>query len=540
MNRVLSLTEVWPSDWRRPPVLSLLAGTVVVFIVLPLLYVVWNALSVPGSVWLQLWQGRVPGLLWNTLRLACGVAVLTLLWGIGLAWLTVHYDFPGRRVWSWLLAAPLGIPPYIMAYVYTELFAYWGPLQPFVQRLFGAEARLPSLYNSWPGAVVVLSLATFPYVYLLSRAAFLQANAAYEEAARLSGAGRLRCWLRVILPMQRPAIAAGLFLVCLYVLADFGAVSILRYSTFTRAVYVQMTGRYDLTGAAALSLVLVGLSLAFFLAERYCRRRGRFFQTTGSYRPAQRRQCSRWGGVALWAVCLSIFVPAFGVAVTYLGIESVTYIRQGALNWEFWQYARNSVVGSAVAATLAVTCALPLAYVALRRPSSAHRTLLHAAYAGYVLPGPIVALGLIFCAVHLLTPIYGTVAVLVLAYMVRFFPQCLQAEEAALHQITPALEEAGRSTGVSLRRVLWRVTIPLMRPGLVTGWVLVFVNAMKELPATLLLRPVGFDTLAVRIWIETSEEFYAQAAPAALLLVVITLPLLAFVLSYGSERRGLS
>ena len=184
---------------------------------------------------------------------------------------------------------------------------------------------------------------------------------------------------------------------CLYVLADFGAVAILRYSTFTRAVYVQMTGRYDLTGAAALSLVLVGLSLMFFLAERYCRRR------------------SRWSCVALWAWCLSSFVPAFGVAVTYVGIESLTHIRQGALNWEFWRYARNSMVGSAVAATLAVTCALPLAYVALRRPSPAHRTLLHAAYAGYVLPGPIVALGLIFCTVHLLTPIYGTVAVLVLA-----------------------------------------------------------------------------------------------------------------------------
>lgn len=514
-----------------------MATVVAALIVLPLAYVVWHALHVPVTMWLQLWQGRVPGLLFNTLRLAAGVGLVTLVCGVGLAWLTVRYDFPGRRMWTWLLATPLGIPPYIMAYVYTELFAFWGPLQPVVQNVLGPGVRLPSLYNSFPAAVLVLSLATFPYVYLLSRAAFTQANMAYEEAARLAGAGRWRCWLRVILPMQRPSIAAGLFLVCLYVMADFGAVSILRYSTFTRAIYLQMTGRYDRAGAAALSLILVLLSLLFFLAERHFRRRSRFFQTTGSYRPMTPHRCSPWGSIAIWCVCLLIFVPSFGVVLTYLGVESIAQIRQGALNWAFWRYATNSFLGATLAATLAVACALPLAYLALRRPTPSHRLLLQMAYAGYVLPGPIIALGLIFGAVHLLTPLYGTAAILVLAYLVRFLPQCLQAEEATLHQVTPALEEAGRSTGASLGRVLWRITVPLMRPGLVTGWAVVFINTMKELPATLLLRPVGFDTLAVRIWIETSEEFYAQASLAALLLVLVTLPLLAVVLSYGGTYR---
>ncbi len=540
MNRAITLTETWPRGWRCPSVLSLTAATIALLIVLPLVYVVWQALSVPAGVWLQLWRGRVPFLLFNTLRLAAGVAICTLIWGIGLAWLVVRYDFPGRRVWTWLLAAPLGIPPYIMAYVYTELFASWGPLQLLLRQVLGPEARLPSLYNSFPSTVLILSLATFPYVYLLSRAAFLQANVAYEEAARLTGAGRWRCYCRVVLPMQRPAIAAGLFLVCLYVLADFGAVSILRYSTFTRAVYLQMTGRYDLIGAAALSLILVCLGLAFFLAERHFRRRGRFFQTTGGYRPLTPRRLTGWSGIAAGCACWLMFIPSFGAVVTYLGVEAVAQIRQGALNWEFWSYAGNSVLGSAVAATLAIACALPLTYVALRRPTRTHRVLLQMAYAGYVLPGPIIALGLIFVTVHLFAPLYGTAAVLVLMYVVRFLPQSLQAEEVALHQLAPVLEEAGRSTGVPLWRVLWRVTVPLMRPGLVTGWVLVFISAMKELPATLLLRPVGFDTLAVRIWIETSEEFYAQAAPAALLLVVITLPLMAFVLSHGSTYRRIT
>ena len=540
MNGTLLHRLPWSRPWRWPSALSLTAVIVALLIVLPLLYVVWHALHVPGQVWAQLWSGRVPTLLFNTLGLAAGVGLVTLVWGVGLAWLTVRYAFPGRRLWSWLLAAPLGIPPYIMAYVYTELFAFWGPLQPIVRHVMGPEARLPSLYNAYPAAVLVLSLATFPYVYLLSRAAFLQANVAYEEAARLAGAGRWRCWRRVILPVQRPALSAGLFLVCLYIMADFGAVSILRYSTLTRAIYVQMTGRYDRAGAAALSIILVLLSLLFFLAERHFRHRSRFFQTTGSYRPMTPRPCSGWGSVAIWCACLAVFVSSFAVVVMYLGVESVVHIRQGALTWEFWRYASHSILSATIAATLAVAGAFPLAYLAVRRPTRPHRVLLQMAYAGYVLPGPIIALGLIFSAVHLFSPLYGTVAVLILAYLVRFMPQCLQVQEATLHQVTPALEEAGRSSGASLGRVLRRVTIPLMRPGLVTGWAFVFINTMKELPATLLLRPVGFDTLAVRIWIETSEEFYAQAAPAALLLILVTLPLLAVVLSYGSVRRGIT
>lgn len=505
---------------------------------MPLGYVLGNAFLVTGQVWLQLWQSRVPELLYNTLRLTAGVAAVTVVLGVGLAWLVVRYEFFGRSAWTWLLAAPLGIPPYIMAYGYTELFAYWGPLRPVIQRFLGPDVQLPALYNSLPAAVLVLSLATYPYVYLLSRAAFLRTNLAFEEAGRLSGAGRLRTWLRVVLPMQRPAIAAGLFLVCLYVMADFGAVSILRYSTFTRAVYVQMAGRYDLMGAAALSLILVVLSFALFLAERHFRRRSRFYQTTAGYRPGGRATLRGWRSVLAFCCCVVVFTIGFGVPVAYLGAEAWTSIGEGALDGAFWAYARNSVLGAAAAATVAVAAALPLAYVALRRPGRLHSLFLHASYAGYVLPGPIIALGLIFCTAHLMAPVYGTVAVVVLAYVVRFFPQCLQAGEAALHQITPALEEAGRSSGVPLWRVLYRVTLPLMRPALVTGWALVFVNAMKELPATLLLRPVGFDTLAVRIWIETSEEFYAQAAPAALLLILITLPLLAFALGYGSTQRS--
>ena len=191
-----------PFPWLREPSrlkpLSVIAFAVALLIVMPLGYVLGNAFLVTGQVWVQLWQGRVPELLYNTLRLTAGVAAVTLVLGVGLAWLVVRYQFFGRSVWTWLLAAPLGIPPYIMAYGYTELFAYWGPLRPLVQRFLGPDVQLPALYNSFPAAVVLLSLATYPYVYLLSRAAFLRTNLAFEEAARLSGAGRLRSWLRVV------------------------------------------------------------------------------------------------------------------------------------------------------------------------------------------------------------------------------------------------------------------------------------------------------------------------------------------------------
>ncbi|MFQ5895519.1 MAG: ABC transporter permease, partial [Nitrospinota bacterium] len=198
----------------------------------------------------------------------------------------------------------------------------------------------------------------------------------------------------------------------------------------------------------------------------------------------------------------------------------------------------NSLSGAAAAATLAVAAAFPIAYLRVREPRPLHNFFLRASYAGYVLPGPIVALGVIFFMLHLFPPFYGTVAALVLAYVVRFLPQCLQAEEASLEQVSPSIEEAGRSCGAPFGRVLRKVTLPLIAPGLLTGWVLVFVHAMRELPATLLLRPVGFDTLAVRIWIETSEEFYSMASPGALMLILVTLPLLALVLSRGAGSLG--
>jgi iron(III) transport system permease protein len=331
---------------------------------------------------------------------------------------------------------------------------------------------------------------------------------------------------RVTLPLLRPAIVAGLSLVILYVVSDFGAVSLLRYQTFTYAVYQQLTGRYDHAAAAILSLLLVLFALIFLLAERWFRQRSRFYQTTGRYRAPARRVCGPLGTMLMTAYCTAILSAAFGIPAWLLIKWTAAVISEGAIDARFLEFIWNSTFLSALAATIAIILGTPLAYLATRRHSRLHVLCLQAAYAGYVLPGPVGALAILVAFSHLAPFWYGTVIVLMVAYVVHFLPAGLQTMEPALQQVTPNLEEAARSLGLSTVEILRTVTLPLVRGGFIVAWVLIFLQCMKELPATLLLRPVGFDTLAVRVWLEASEEYFQLAAPAALLIVIMTVPAL--------------
>src|SRR2546426_1084320 len=412
------------------------------------MYIVYLALSADSSVWSRLWNSRIPELLFNTVSLAVSVSAGTFVLGVSLAWLVVRYNFLGRQVWEWALVLPLAMPTYVLAYVYTYLLGAGGPVEQAWQIWAGPEGRVFAPH-SYAGATLVMTLDTFPFVYLLTRAALLNFNLSYEEVARVCGASRLRRMLTVTLPLLRPAIVAGLSLVILYVVSDFGAVSLLRFQTFTYAVYQQITGRYDQTAAGVLSLLLGLFALIFLVIERWFRERSRFYQTNGRYRGPSR---------------------------------------------------------------LSVLC-------------------LQAAYAGYVLPGPVGALALLVLFSHLAPFWYGTAVVLIVAYIVHFLPAGLQTMEPALQQVTPNLEEAASSLGLGPVRTFRETTMPLVRGGFVAAWVLMFLQCMKELPATLLLRPVGFDTLAVRVWLEASEEYYKLAAPSALLIVIMTLPALLLLVS---------
>ena len=518
-------------EYHRPMGMTLAGAGISVLMVLPLGYIVYYALLAGVDDWARIWSNWLPVLLGNTLGLGAAVALVTLVLGTSLAWLVTRYDFPGKGVWSWLLATPLGVPTYIMAYVYTELFLPGGWAQSLAQLVAGPQARLPLLYGAFPAVVMVLSLATYPYVYLLVRASLANHNTSFDEAAQIHGVSRVWRFLRVTLPLHRPAVMAGLFLAVMYVFADFGAVSMMRFSTFTRAIYLELTGRTDRVGASMLCLVLIGLSATLFWLERRNRSRSRYYQTSGALRRAPARRCGPCRTALIWSYFLLVFGSATGIVVAFLLFKSVEGIRLEGLPADLPRYAFNSLSASAAAATLAVFLIVPVAYLATRYGDPLYQLYLRCAYAGYVLPGPIVGVGVLFISIHLIGPLYGTVGTVVLAYLIRFLPEGLQAQEAAFHQVKPYLEEAARSLGSTFHSALLRVVLPLIRPGLVTGWVLIFVSSMKELPATLLLRPLGFDTLAVRIWIETSEEYYALAAPAALLLIGVTFPLFALLLA---------
>jgi iron(III) transport system permease protein len=510
--------------------LQLLTLASAALILLPLGYVTSQALSADAAVWNRLWTTRIPELLSNTIWLSASVACLTLVLGVSTAWLVTRVEFPGRQLWEGALVLPLAMPTYVLAYIYSYLLGFGGPVEYIWQMLAGPQARVFSPH-SYLGATLVMTLDTFPFVYLLCRSALLNMNVSFEEVARASGISRIKTLWLVTLPLMRPSIVAGLALVILYVVSDFGAVSLLRYQTLTYAVFQQMTGRSDNTAASILSLLLVGLALLFLITERWFRHRSRFYQTTGRYRIPQRHRYG-WLGTSLVTGYLTLVVgTAFALPAYLLVAWSFTPEAQATIDSRFFGFLWNSGFLAACAATGGVLIGLPLAYMASRRPTWLNLGCLQAAYAGYVLPGPVAALAVLVLCLNLTPFLYGSVLVLIVAYIIHFLPAGLQSLEPALQQITPNLEEVARTLGLGVRETWQRVTLPLMRNGFMVAWVLMFLQTMKELPATLLLRPVGFDTLAIRVWMEASEEYYQLAAPSALLIVLLGLPTLLLLLS---------
>jgi iron(III) transport system permease protein len=422
------------------------------------------------------------------------------------------------------------MPTYVLAYIYSYLLGYGGPIEQLWQTVAGPQARVFSPHR-FLGATLVMTLDTFPFVYLLSRSALLNMNVSFEEVSRASGISRMRTLSLVTLPLMRPSIVAGLALVVLYVVSDFGAVSLLRYQTLTYAVFQQLTGRSDTTAASILSLLLVGMALVFLITERWFRHRSRFYQTTGRYRTPERHGYG-WMGTSVVTIYLVLVVAAsFGVPAYLLITWSLSPEALATIDTRFYGFFGNTAFLAACAATGGVVIGLPLAYMASRRPNWLNLGCLQAAYAGYVLPGPVAALAVLVLCLKLVPFVYGSVIVLIVAYIIHFLPAALQSLEPALQQITPNLEEVARTLGFGVRETWQRVTLPLMRSGFVVAWVLMFLQTMKELPATLLLRPVGFDTLAIRVWMEASEEYYQLAAPSALLIVLLGLPTLLLLMS---------
>lgn len=507
---------------------------IVLTAIIPLLFVFQSSLNLSSDQWTKLWTSRLPELMGNTLSLAILVAIISFVLGVSSAWFIARKNFIGRNVAQWLLLLPLTIPTYVFAHIYSSSMDSDGFLGSSWLFLFGADATIPDIYNVF-GAALILSLAGFSYIYILVRSALSHSTRTLEESARLQGAGSFEVFWRINLPLLRPAIAAGLAVIVLHVLSDFGAVSMLRYQTFTLAIYTQMSGRMDYNSAAGLSLVLIVLSLTFLIGERIFRNRQRYFSNTQTL-VVTRKQATTGQTILIWLWLGIVAFFSFLLPLSWMIGWTWEAISKDVIDEEFWTYAFNTGLIAFATACIALLAAFPVAFFHSRRPNKTSTAFIHLSSVGFALPGPVVALGVLSFVLAQLPFLYGSLAALILAMVIRFLPLAIQSQEAALQQLTPSLEQAGRVFGASPLENLRLVILPIIRSGLAGAWVLVFIDTLKELPATLILRPTGFDTLPVRIWIEASEEMLELAAPAALLLVVGTLP--AIWIMMKTERQG--
>jgi iron(III) transport system permease protein len=471
-----------------------------------------------------IWSGRTAELIGNTIALVGAVSVSAAVIGIGAAWLTSRTDLRWRRGWSVVAALPLVIPSYVIALAFRSAFGPRGLLADLT------GIGMPTV-SGFPGAWMALTIATYPFVYLVAAASMRRMGRSQEEAARGLGASRSRVFLTVVLPHLRPSVGAGVLLAALYTLSDFGAVSLMRYDAFTRVVYAQYAGRLDRTTASVLAVVLVGLAIAVLILEQ--RTRGRAaYHSTRPEAPAPPvpldPAMQTIGALALGLLALISLVLPIGVLVAWL-------IQGGGAPIP-WGSVAGSISGAALAAILAGLAAVPVSVLVVRHRSRATAWVERLSYALFALPHITVALAVVFFASRWLGGLYQSLTLLVLVYASVFFAQALAAGRAALLQVDPQLEEASRGLGRGAFDTMARVTVPLVWRGLAAGVLLVFLTTMKELPATLLLRPTGFDTLAVGIWSAADDLLFAKAAAPALLLVAVS-AVPAYLLATRSHER---
>jgi iron(III) transport system permease protein len=523
------------SGTQRPPLaLLFVAGVVALLAAVPLVYLGIRALDGGVEALQPLFRARTVELIFSTLALGTAVGIGAIGLGVPLAWLTVRTDLPWRRVWSVLVIAPLAIPSYLLAFAFVGAFAPRGWLSSLVEPI--AAVSLPGAYG-FGGAALVLTLATMPYVVIATRAALMRLDPATEEAARSLGRGPWRAARTAVLPVIIPAVGAGALLAMLYAVSDFGAVSILRYDTLATAIYSQYRFSFDRSGAAALALLLVGLALLLVWIEGRVRRRAALNVPHGRRRVPAQVRLGRWRWAAL-ALCVAVTSLSLGVPT----ITIATWLANGlARDLEIavgFEALRNSLVLGTSAAALGVVVALPLGRLIVHYPGRWSSWTERLLYTVYAIPGISLALAVVFFTLNVMPTLYQTLFALVLAVALRYLVQSTGALRGPMLQVSPRTVEAARSLGERPIGVLRTITLPLLRPGLVAGAAIVFLSALKELPLTLLLAPVGFETLATELWDAAREGFYAQAAIPALLLLLVSFISVGLLIRRDGEARA--
>ena len=505
-------------------------------LMLPLLVVLGYVFIPAGEVWSHLVDTVLQEYVSNSLLLMLGVAIGTLVLGVGAAWLTSMCAFPGRGIFEWALLLPMAIPAYIIAYTYTGLFEFAGPVQTALREWTGwgyGDYWFPPI-RSLEGAALMLSLVLYPYVYLLTRAAFLNQSLCVLDVSRTLGNTPWQTFYRVALPLARPAIVAGLSLALMETLADYGTVQYFGVSTFTTGIFRTWYGLDSAPAAAQLSATLLLFVFALIFLENRSRKQARYHHTSQRHQAIRRIPLRGWRAAAAFAFCFGALFFGFLLPAGQLLVWAVT-LAEGSIDSEFLTLILNSLQLAGMAALLALLLALFLGYGKRMQGGRLLGLAVRVAGLGYAIPGTVIAVGVIIpfarfdntldawmreqFGVSTGLLLSGTVAALLFAYLVRFLAVSLQTVEAGLGRIRPTMDESARSLGMRPLQIMGKVHIPILKGSLLTALLLVFVDVLKELPATLILRPFNFNTLAVRAFELASDERLADAAPAALAIV---------------------
>ena len=530
----------------------LIAFGISLCVVLPLAVIFSYFLEPENEIWRHLAENLLTDLLINTAILTSGVLSITFILGVSLAWLTGVCDFPGRKIFTWALLLPMAMPTYVLAFVTLGLFDFSGPVQTLLREWAPTHKIWFPNVRSAGGVIAVMSLGLYPYVYLLARSAFKTQGKRVVEAAQTLGCNQMAAFVKVALPMARPWIAGGLLLVLMETLADFGAVSIFNYDTFTTAIYKAWFGFFSLSAAAQLSALLVIIIFVVIVIEQKMRSKMQFTQSGRPSMQVARIRLTGWGRwlavLFAFAVLLIAFIIPFGQLLIWSG-----QIFAEEFNDRYLGYLGRSMFFAFLATFVICCCALLLSYTQRRHTDKTTRIMIRISTLGYALPGTVLAVG-IFIVISFVDNLLaglirtvssfdsgalmqGTILTVIAAYMVRFMAAGFNSIDSAMHRITPNLDEASISLGVTGLSLLRHVHLPILRNGLLTASMLVFVDVMKEMPITLMTRPFGWDTLAVKIFELTSEGEWERAAlPAVALVLGGLLPVV--ILTRQTEKQS--
>jgi iron(III) transport system permease protein len=523
-----------PSNWTA------LGWLVALLVIMPIAAVIWLAFNPSENIWPHLISSVLPVYVESTLLLLAGVGALSLFIGVSTAWLVTLCNFPGRRVFEWALLLPFAIPAYVIAYIYTDLLEYAGPVQSGLREFFGwSSARdysFPEI-RSLGGAVLMLSLVLYPYVYLLARSSFLEQSINIRDASRTLGCSAWQSFFRISLPVARPAIAVGLALVAMETLNDFGTVDFFAVKSLSAGIYDAWLNMSNLGAAAQIATLMMLFVVLFIWLERTSRAKAKQFSGADRFKRLERYNLTGGKAVAATLLCLAPVLFGFLVPLAELGSMTLNHLDQFS-DSRFLQQASNSFLLSSGAAIFTAILALLLAYSQRLNPNLAGlRFAAKLAHLGYALPGAVLAIGVIipFAAfdntldswmrdtfdISTGLLLSGTPFAILFAYSVRFLAVSSGSIESSLAKVTPSMDMASRSLGANSFDTLKRVHLPLIRTGLLTALLVVFVDSMKELPATLILRPFNFDTLATAVYQFASDEKLEAAAPGSLLIVLV-------------------